>query len=106
MLRAVYPYGLNDWLRDEYKKYDAYVLVFNKFPPISTRHNRISRASSHKNNNYLSPEKLIIKLKHYLRHKLSDVSNFSRVSLLSMNEYNLTSALLQDILNDARNSIY
>lgn len=86
----------------------AYVLVVNKFQPITRKHNRISHGSSDKNNNYLSPDKLLIKPKHYLNHNLSGVPSFSKVSLLAMKKYNLknTAVLLQDILNDTRYSIY
>ena len=33
-LMIVYPYGLKDWLGNEYKKDNTQVLVGNKFPPL------------------------------------------------------------------------
>ena len=49
-----------------------------------------------------------MKLKHYPYHNLQDVPNFSRVSLLAINKYNLdnNAAILQKNLNHASNSIY
>ena len=69
--------------------------------------NFIFRGTFHKNNSSLSPDELIIKLKHHLNHSLSDFFNLFRVSLLTMNNYNPknTFALLQDDLNNASNSI-
>ena len=66
------------------------------------------RGATHKNSNSFSPDEFFIKLKHYLSHNLSNVPNFYRVSLLAMNKYNLNSTLvlLQDNLDDDRNSIY
>ena len=52
--------------------------------------------------------KFIIKLKHHLNRNLTDVSSFSRVSLLAINKCNLKNAafLLHDNLNYSSNSIY
>ena len=62
------------------------MLVGNKFPPLLRTHNRFSRGSSHKNNNSLSPNEILITLKHHLNHNLSDVLNSSTSSLLGMNK--------------------
>ena len=75
-LRTIYPYGLNDRLEDEYKKENTRVLVGNKFPRVPRNHDRLSRGTIHKNNNYFSPDKFLIKLKHHLTHSLLDVPNF------------------------------
>ena len=50
----------------------------------------------------------ILKLKHHLNHNLSHVPNFSRVSLLEMNKFNLknTAVGFQDNLNDTSNFRY
>lgn len=52
--------------------------------------------------------KFIIKLKHHLNRNLTDISSFSRVSLLAINKCNLKNAafLLHDNLNYSNNSIY
>ena len=107
-LRTVYPYGLNNRLEDEYKKYDTIVIVDNKFPTLSRKHNRISGFNTQKSNNSLSPDKVVIKPKHHLNYNLSDVSNIFTLSLLAMSNYNLkiTAIPFQDYLNDTSNSIY
>ena len=64
-LSTAYPYGLNDWLGDEYKKDNTNVVVGKKFLPLPTKHNRISRSSLHKIKNSLSPGEFLIYLKHY-----------------------------------------
>ena len=62
--------------KDEYKKENTRVLVGNKFPRVPRNHDRLSRGTIHKNNNYFSPDKFLIKLKHHLTHSLLDVPNF------------------------------
>ena len=74
---------------DECKIDDAYMLVGNKFLPLHRKHNRISGGYSHKDKKFLSRDEFLINLKHHLNHSLSGVPNFSRVSLLAMNKYNL-----------------
>ena len=92
-------------VRDEYKKNATHVLAGNKFSPLLRKRNKISRGTSHNNNNSLSPDEFSIKLKHHFDHYLSDVSNFSRVSLFATNKCNLknTAVLLQDNLNETSN---
>ena len=70
-------------------KYDTHVLVDNKFQLFPRKHNRISRSTSNTSNTFSSPYKFLIKLKHHLSHDLSDIYNFSKVSLLAVNKYNL-----------------
>ena len=84
------------------------MLVGNNFLPLPGKHYRVSRRTIHKNNNFLSPNKFLIKLKHHDSRNLSNVSNFCRVSLLTMSKYNLKNpaVLLQDNIDDERNSIY
>ena len=54
--------------------------------------NRVSRGTTHVSNKSFFPGEFFIKLKHYLSNDLSDVSNFCRVSLLAINNYNLRNA--------------
>ena len=60
-LMIVYPYGLKDWLGNEYKKDNTQVLVGNKFPPLLRTQNKVSRGLSHKRNNSLSPDEFLTK---------------------------------------------
>ena len=105
---TVYLCGLNDRLGNEYKKEDTHVLLSIKFPPLTRKHHRVFRGTIHKNKNSFSPDELLFKLKHYLSYNLSDIPDFCRVYLLAMNKYNFenTAVLLQDNLDDDRNSIY
>ena len=66
------------------------MVVDKKFPPLSSKHNKISQGNSHRNNNSLSPGELAIKmkLKPHLNHDLSGVPNFYRAFPLAMNKYN------------------
>ena len=65
------------------------MLADSKFPPLLRKHNNIYRGTSQQNNNTLSPDEFLVKLKHHFNHNLSDVPNFSRVSILLMNNYDL-----------------
>ena len=66
------------------------MLVNNKqFLSLPRKRDRVFRGTSYKNNDSFSPKEFLIKLKHYLSHNLSDVSNVGRVSLLTMNKYKL-----------------
>lgn len=56
------PFGLNDQLEEEHKKNGSHLLVGNKFTPVSRKQNRIV-ARFRKNNDYLSPDEFLIKLK-------------------------------------------
>ena len=88
--RTVYPYGLNDQLGDKQRKGNIHVVVDKKFPPLSSKHNKIYQGNSHRNNNSLSPGGLAIKmkLKPHLNHNLSGVPNFYRAFPLAMNKHN------------------
>ena len=81
------------------------MIAGRNFPPLRTKYDRISCDTSHKNNISLSPGEFLIKLKHYLNRYLSDVPNFSTVSLLALNKLHLknTVVLLQNNVNDATN---
>ena len=72
-IRTIYPYGLSDSQEDGYKKEDTHAFVGNKFPPLPRKHNRISRATTHKNKNSFNPDEFLIKLKHILSHNLPDL---------------------------------
>ena len=63
------PFGLNDQLEEEHKKNGSHLLVGNKFTPVSRKQNRIV-ARFRKNNDYLSPDEFLIKLKHHRNHNL------------------------------------
>ena len=56
-------FGLNDQLEEEHKKNGSHLLVGNKFTPVSRKQNRIV-ARFRKNNDNLSPDEFLIKLKH------------------------------------------
>lgn len=73
-------------IRDDYKEDDAHMLLGNKFSPPATKHNNISRDTFQSNNNSLPSGKFLTKLKHHINHNLSDVPNFSGVSLLAVNQ--------------------
>ena len=107
-LWTVYPYDLNGRLGNDYKKSNTHVLVGNKSPSPTRNHYQISCGTSRKNDNSLAPDEFLIKLKHHLNLTLSDVFNFSRVSLLAMNKFSFknTANVLQDNLNHTSNSIY
>ena len=64
-LRNIYPYGLNDRLEDEYKKKNTHVLVGTKFPPVPSKHDKVSYRTIHKNMNPFSPDEFLMKLKHH-----------------------------------------
>ena len=79
----------------------------NKFSPLPRKHDKVFRGTIDKNNNSFSPDEFHIKLKNHHDNSLSDVPNFCRASLLTMNKRNLknTAVLLQDNLYDDRESI-
>ena len=58
--------------------------------------------------NSFCPDEILIVLKQYLSHNLSEVPNFCRASSLAMNKcyLKITAVLLQDNPDDDRNSIY
>ena len=103
-LRTVYPYGLNDRVGDEFKTSDKEVLIGNKFPSLSRNHQRVGRGS-HKNKIVTNPNTFVKKFTSYLKHDLSNVINFARVSLLAMNKTNLkkTAVLLNELINKGNN---
>ena len=55
-LRTVYPNGLNERIRDKYKKEDAHMLVGNTFPFLPRKPDRVSSETIPKNHNYLFPD--------------------------------------------------
>ena len=69
---------------------------------------RVSRGTIHESNKSFFPGEFLIKLKHCLSNDLSGVSNFCRVSLLAINDYNLRNAavFLQDNPDDDKNYIH
>ena len=77
----------------------------NKFPRLPKKHEFLVEQFI-KNNSFSSDEILIV-LKEYFGNDLSEVPNFCGVSSLTMNKCYLktTAVLLQDNLDDDRNSI-
>ena len=105
-LRPIYPYDLNDRLGYEYKKKDTCVLESNKFPPLPRKHEFL--VEQFIKTNCVCPDEILIVLKQYLSHNLSEVPNFCRASSSAMNKcyLKITAVLLQDNLDDDRNSIF
>ena len=86
-LQTVFPYWFKDCLGNGLIKKTS-VLVEAKF--LATKSYRICQDHVHELSTFLSPDELLDKVKFYIKDKLSDSPNFSRVHLLASKKRNLS----------------
>lgn len=102
-MRTAFPFGLNDRIDDEYKKYEHKQCVHKAFPPLDRKFARVSRGINRSGVSILSPSDFKTQLDTCLTENISCAMNFVRVSLSSMSTQNLKST--HPIFVDACSSV-
>ena len=54
--RTVFPYGLNDRIRDKHEERNTHVLVGQTFTPLERNHQRVIRGKCYQAFNFITPE--------------------------------------------------
>ena len=54
--RAVFPYGLNDHIRDKHEERNTHVLVGQWFTPLERYYQRVTRGKCYQAFNFVTPE--------------------------------------------------
>ena len=95
---TVYPYGLNDRLKDDYMTDQNSTRIGSKFPKLKRSFQRISRGFNRKGKSRLNHLEFLSKLDNILKENLKESLNFIRMSLYSMKKVELKH--LGDHLNE------
>ena len=83
-LRAIFPYGLNDRIRNEFKTDNKHINVAAKFSFFPRKYSRANRGKNHKGVPRLLSQKFVKDLNQMLNTSIKDAPNFIRISISSM----------------------
>ena len=102
-LRIIFPYGLNDRIRGEFKTDNKRINVAAKFASLPRKYSRANRGKNHKGVPRLLPEKFVKDLNQMLNTSIKDAPNFIRISISSMKKpyLKITHQLLSTKLCDS-----
>ena len=83
-LRAVFPYGLNDRIGDEFKTDNKHINVAASFSSLPRKYSRANRGENHKGVPRLLPQQFVKDLNQMLSTSIKDTPNVIRISISSM----------------------
>ena len=83
-LRLIFPYGLNERMRDKFKTDNKYINIAAKFSSLPRKHSRANRKKNHKDVPLLLPQQFLNDLNHVMNTNIKGIPNFIRISISSM----------------------
>ena len=111
-LRKIFPFGLNDRIRDELKTDNKHINVAAKVSSSARKHSSASRGKNHKGVSLFLQQQFLHNSNHMLNTSTKDASNFIKIAISSMKKsylkitHKLMSTKLCDSLLDFIFSIY